>query len=240
MHSKASPLTPGCSEGQFSIYCRASNKESRQLMLKRPRLSDGFQGQTFKGRVREVGDRMWDQLVYSLLIGWWWDRKLMSSTFWFQPVWGLRACGQHAVNLLSPPGSFHVCKAAQRYCYVYPLRGNQDPTPRLHYCLLIAPQTPSLPWLATVWTRPLEHREGHRGGMKPISCKQKNVWGVRGRGALWAQKDSCAQEPYKVLLSFTIHKALWIDLRIWIAETWLFTSDSLPDLQGSEELSRKS
>ena len=71
MHSNASPLTPDCTEGQFSIYCRAPNKESRQLMLKRPRLSNGFQEQVFKGRVREVGYRMWDQLVYSLLIGWW-------------------------------------------------------------------------------------------------------------------------------------------------------------------------
>ena len=119
----------------------------------------------------------------------------------FQPVWGLRACGQHAVNLLSPRGSFSICKAAQRYCYVYPLRGNQDPTQRLHYCLLIAPQSPSLPWLATVWTRPLEPREGHRGGMKPISCNQKNC--VRGWSALGTERLLCpgalqgpAQFPY--------------------------------------------
>ena len=34
-----------------------------------------------------------------LLIDWWWrNRGSTSLTFWFQPVWGLRACGQHAVN----------------------------------------------------------------------------------------------------------------------------------------------
>ena len=41
-----------------------------------------------------------DQLVDILLIGWWGGKwELASSTFWFQPVWGLRACGQHRVNL---------------------------------------------------------------------------------------------------------------------------------------------
>ena len=40
-----------------------------------------------------------DQLVDILLIGWWWgNRESAPSTFWFQPVWGLRACGQHTVN----------------------------------------------------------------------------------------------------------------------------------------------
>ena len=40
-----------------------------------------------------------DQLVDILLIGWWWGKwEWSSSTFWFQPVWGLRACRQHTVN----------------------------------------------------------------------------------------------------------------------------------------------
>ena len=40
-----------------------------------------------------------DQPVDVLLIGWWGDKwESASSTFWFQLVWGLRACGQHAVN----------------------------------------------------------------------------------------------------------------------------------------------
>ena len=41
-----------------------------------------------------------DQLVDILLIGWWGDKwESASSIFRFQPVWVLRACGQHAVNL---------------------------------------------------------------------------------------------------------------------------------------------
>ena len=34
-------------------------------------------------------------------------------------------------------------------CYVYFLRRNQDPAPRLHYCLFPGLCIPSLPWLAT-------------------------------------------------------------------------------------------
>ena len=37
---------------------------------------------------------------------------------------------------------FSFCWRARRYCYVYPLRWNQDPAPRLHYCFL-TPQCPA-------------------------------------------------------------------------------------------------
>ena len=44
-----------------------------------------------------------------------------------------------SIQFTSPPGrDFSICKTAQRYCYVYPLRENQDPAPRLHYCFLTA------------------------------------------------------------------------------------------------------
>ena len=40
-----------------------------------------------------------DQLVDTLLSGWWGGkRESASSTFLFQPVWGPHACGQHRVN----------------------------------------------------------------------------------------------------------------------------------------------
>ena len=40
-----------------------------------------------------------DQLVDIILTGWWGGkREPTSSAFWFQPVWGVRACGQHTVN----------------------------------------------------------------------------------------------------------------------------------------------
>ena len=53
--SKGNLLTPGCGEGRRSVYCRAPSKESRQLVLKRPELPEGFQGKVFKDRVKERG-----------------------------------------------------------------------------------------------------------------------------------------------------------------------------------------
>ena len=47
-HSKASLLTLVMVEGKYSIYCRATNKENGQLVLKRPELPNGFQGRVLK------------------------------------------------------------------------------------------------------------------------------------------------------------------------------------------------
>ena len=46
-HSKDNLLTPGCGEGKNSIYCWVPSKENGQLVLKRPKLSYGFQGRFF-------------------------------------------------------------------------------------------------------------------------------------------------------------------------------------------------
>ena len=41
--SKVNLLTPGWGEGKISVYCRAPSKQNGQLMLKRPKVPDGFQ-----------------------------------------------------------------------------------------------------------------------------------------------------------------------------------------------------
>ena len=119
----------------------------------------------------------WDQLKDIFLIGWWWGNLESGSwTFWLQMAWGLCACRQLAVNFFYLVGGFNICKIAQRYCYVYHLKGNQNPVPRLYYCfLLLFPClcVPSLPWLATVGTCPVGPREGLGGCMKPTSCNQE-------------------------------------------------------------------
>ena len=85
---------------------QAPSKESRQLVLKRPQLPDGFQGKVFKHRVREGGCGVCDQLVDILLIGWWWGIwESTSSTFWFQLVRGLHAWGSHTVNFFHLVGT---------------------------------------------------------------------------------------------------------------------------------------
>ena len=117
------------------------------------------------------------QLVDLLLIGWWGGKwESASSTFWFQPLWGLRACGQHTVNF-SPHGGFGICRRAQSHCYVYPLRGVTRTLPWgctiVSWLLLPCLCIPSLSWLASVWTCLLDLREGPGGWMKPISCNQE-------------------------------------------------------------------
>ena len=43
-----------------------------QLMLKRPKLFNCFQGRAFKeGNIKDVGCRVFDHLMDVLLIGWW-------------------------------------------------------------------------------------------------------------------------------------------------------------------------
>ena len=49
------------------------------------------------------------------------------------------ACLSAACSQFLPPcARFSICKTAQKYCYVYPLRGNQDLATRLSYCFLTA------------------------------------------------------------------------------------------------------
>ena len=67
----------------------------------------------------------------------------------------------------------------QRYCYMYPMRGNQDRVPRLHSCLLAAPPLslhplPSL--IAAVQICPLELTEGCGGWrLFPTNKKQETL-----------------------------------------------------------------
>ena len=68
-HSKANLWTPACGEGKYSVYIRAPNKESRQLVLKRPELHSGFQGKVFKRQGEGEGCGVCDQLMDILLIG---------------------------------------------------------------------------------------------------------------------------------------------------------------------------
>ena len=57
--SKANILILGCGEGKCNIYCRAPSNESRQLVLKRPKLPEDFQGKVFKDGGVYVGGRVW-------------------------------------------------------------------------------------------------------------------------------------------------------------------------------------
>ena len=49
------------------------------------------------------------------------------------------SCAQPEVTILHLGGGLSSYRRTQRYCYVYSLRRNQDPAPRLHYCFLTSP-----------------------------------------------------------------------------------------------------
>ena len=120
-----------------------------------------------------------DQLVDFLLIGWWWGKwESASSTFWFQPVWGLHADGQHTANFSHLVGGFISVSAKQLKDTVLciPWGGTRTLTQGctiVSWLLLPCLCIPSLPWLEAVWTCPLELREGLGDWMKPMFCSQE-------------------------------------------------------------------
>ena len=78
-----------------------------------------------------------NQLVDILLIGWWWGKwESASATFWLQQVWVYVLVG--SIQCPSTWGGFSIYRIAQRCCYVYPLRENQDLDPRLHHCFFLS------------------------------------------------------------------------------------------------------
>ena len=123
------------------------------------------------------GSRGGDQLMDILLIGWWsGNRESASSTFWFQQVWGLCPCGQQTVSFSYLVGVSVCAKHLKETVLCIPWGGTRtlpQGCPVASQLLLPCLCTPSLSWLATVWTCPLELREGQGGWIKPISCKQE-------------------------------------------------------------------
>ena len=116
------------------------SKEYQQLTLKRPKLPSRLQGKIFKDRVR-------DQLIHILLIGWWLgNRESTPSTFLFQPGWGLQACGQHAVNFFHLMGISVSAKQLKGMAQniIYSPRGG---TKSLWLCLIAKHLLLCLAWL---------------------------------------------------------------------------------------------
>ena len=56
---------------ESAAFIAGAKKESRELVLKRPELPEGFQGKVFKDRMWEGVCGVCDKLMEILLIGWW-------------------------------------------------------------------------------------------------------------------------------------------------------------------------
>ena len=90
------------------------------------------------------------------------------------------------------------CRITQRYCYVYSFRRTrtlpQDCT-IFSSLLLLCFYTPSLPWLATVWTYPLG-TQGRSWRLMKACFSTNKKWGCRKdlyvgapQGPAWLQKQ---------------------------------------------------
>ena len=157
-------------------------------MLRRPKLP-----MAFRERFIKTG-RKGCRRVDTLLIGWWWgNRESTLSTFWFQLVWNLCACGQHTINFSYLVGGSvaakHLKGFGSEYCLL-PLRRNWRSStlmakPSLLSCLTVflCSWIFSLLWLNLflgTWGRPRRlkffynqgagggHREGRSVPERPI------------------------------------------------------------------------
>lgn len=89
----------GCGEEKCNIYCsRQARSPGRQLMLKSPKLPDGFQGSVFKGEVKErVTECVTNSTQFSALRG---GSRVVSQVHIISPqapvVWGICAYGHQA------------------------------------------------------------------------------------------------------------------------------------------------
>ena len=110
---------------------------------------------------------------------------------------------------------------------MYPLRVNQDPASRLHYCFLTAPPLslhPLPPWLATVWTCPLELREGPRGwSLFPTNQKLADTERLLCQGAPQGPTQFQLLFIFSLFFSFyfKLHNILISCLLTWLLSTFI-------------------
>lgn len=107
---------------------------------------------------------------------------------------------------VSHPAGVRSCTGAQSYCCVYPLGGDQDLPPRLHY-FLTAP-----PWsLHPLPSFPDQHLFGPALGTQGRSRRLRGACSLQTRHG--GHRKACAQEPHWVC-SFHSQKIL-ADLNSW-------------------------
>ena len=137
------------------------SKENSWLVLKKTWTPWWFAGRSFIGKIWGEGCR-----VYGfLLIDWWWDNMSVLQESRAQPEvtilhlsGGLSSCRKTQILLCIPWGG---TRTLPQGCTIVSWLFLPC------FCIL------SLPWLATVWTCPLELRESHEGWMKPIFYRQE-------------------------------------------------------------------
>ena len=116
-------------EGKVALFRRLANWGEDWLLSKHELQIFCFKWNFLKGESFGEGVRVVPLWANFLLIGWWWgDMTVLQES-----------CAQPEVTGLHVGGDLSFCWTIQRNFYIYSLRKNQDPTPRLHYCFLIVP-----------------------------------------------------------------------------------------------------
>ena len=187
---------------ESSAFIAEPSKEKRWLTIRKMKLPDSFQGEVFKGNIWGEGCRVHD----FLLIGWWWGYRVVfqesqSSTFWFQPVWGL--CSDH------PPPGWGVLFFLQNNSKVcirllcISLGEELGLLLSLNYCFLTAFPLflHSLTSLISDCLRLLFGTQGRPRRPKPFSRNKKGGGGK--------QRGFCTQEGPRGSCSVSVLPPLW-------------------------------
>ena len=129
----------------------------------------------------------------TVLISWWWGNwESASSAFWFQPAWGLCACGQYTGKFSHLVGASASAKHSMVLLWSS-LEGEPGPATKLCCCFSRRSLHP-LPSLISNCLNPLQElREGPGGWMKPTSYHQE----------IGDTERLLCPEPHRVLLSIT-------------------------------------
>ena len=130
----------GCGEEKSSIYCSCQARSpGRQLMLKSPKLPDGFQGNIFKGGVSErVTECMTNSTQISALGE---GSRVMSQVHIINPqapvVWGICAHGHQAILLLFWQRTQYLQNNSGMYIRLFVLQGGTKIPWLLYGCSIV-------------------------------------------------------------------------------------------------------
>ena len=129
-------------EGKVALFRRLANWGEDWLLSKHQLQRFCLIWNFLKGESFGEGVRV----VVLLCASWWWGNMAV-----FQ-----ESCAWPEVTVLHVRGGLSFCWITQINCYIYSLRKNQDPTPRLHHCFLIVPflSLQPLPYLSNYFNLP--------------------------------------------------------------------------------------
>ena len=185
-------------------YSKGQARRTGGLCSQTLNLPSGLWGKVFIGGIGGEGCRVCDLL----LIGWWWGSKAVLQ----------ESCAQPEVAILHLGGGLSSAEELKDTVLYVPWGGTRT-LPQGHtivsWLLLPCFCIPTLPWLAAVWTCPLELREGHRGWLKPISYKQE--MGDTERLCTRSPTGSCSVSLTHLVLKLPL---LWRLLLVNLSPVW--------------------